>query len=570
MNVKDFYKYIEQPELLNASTVAELQELLKAYPYFQTAHVLYLKSLYNQNNFKFNYQLKFSSVHVNNRKKLLFYLKGKTPSLAYSTESTDEKSKSFHIESHESDPSKDALLDIDKEEVIDSSDLIEDLFEESKEEYLEEVSVSAEKSEGAVVENVSELEADTALVIDSKAIILNLEIKGESPIEEHINEDLLDFEPAEISKTDDDSKGLGNESEVLIEDLKPEVQIELSDDFEVKPTDNTLEKPEGENENNKEEAVNANELVGIEAKHESKLEEDVSIVTERPLATVVVAENLSPREILQRRINEIKKSKQEHSTETIKESKPDFEKGVVQSVVQEKEPAIDADVNEVQKHVLKAVLKDVNIQEDETILEQEEKEVLGESVSNTNINETDILGDELSDLIQIAAPAEYFLEDLSSEPGIKLETKFSKRRKKAKSESKQSFSYWVKHLQNKKDQQLVNKAKSKPEKKVKPSKEKPVSKLNEKSSLIDSFLADTKPKAIKPKQQVVNALKDKKNTKDETDEAFMTETLAQIYIKQAYYDKAIEAYVKLSLKYPKKNTYFATQIKKVKTLQLNS
>lgn len=566
MNVKDFYKYIEQPELLNASTVAELQELLKAYPYFQTAHVLYLKSLYNQNNFKFNYQLKFSSVHVNNRKKLLFYLKGKTPSLAYNTESTDEKSKSFYIESHESDLSKDALLDIDHEKVIDSSDLIEDLFEESKEEYLEEVSVSAEQSEGAVVENVLELEADTALVTDSKTIIFNPEIKGESPIEEHINGDLLDFESVESSKTDDASKGLGNESEVSIEDLKPEVQIELSDDLEVKPTDTTLEKPEDENENNKEEAVNANELVGIEAKHGTKLDEDATIAIEKPLATVVVAENLSPREILQRRIDEIKKSKQEYSTETIKESNPDFEKGVVQ----EKELAIDADVNEVQKHALKAVLKDVNIQEDETILEQEEKEVLGESVSNTNINETDILGDELSDLIQIAAPAEYFLEDLSSEPGIKLETKFSKRRKKAKSESKQSFSYWVKHLQNKKDQQSVNKAKAKPEKKVKPLEEKPVSKLNEKSSLIDSFLADTKPKAIKPKQQVVNALKDRKNTKDETDEAFMTETLAQIYIKQAYYDKAIEAYVKLSLKYPKKNTYFATQIKKVKTLQLNS
>ena len=78
MNVSDFYKYIEHPEQLNASTVAELQEVLEAYPYFQTAHFLYLKSLYNQNNFKFNDQLKFSSVHLNNRKKLLIFLKNKT------------------------------------------------------------------------------------------------------------------------------------------------------------------------------------------------------------------------------------------------------------------------------------------------------------------------------------------------------------------------------------------------------------------------------------------------------------------------------------------------------------
>ena len=52
-------------------------------------------------------------------------------------------------------------------------------------------------------------------------------------------------------------------------------------------------------------------------------------------------------------------------------------------------------------------------------------------------------------------------------------------------------------------------------------------------------------------------------------EAFMTETMAQIYLKQGYYYKALNTYEKLSLKYPEKSVYFATQIQKIKELISN-
>ena len=48
-----------------------------------------------------------------------------------------------------------------------------------------------------------------------------------------------------------------------------------------------------------------------------------------------------------------------------------------------------------------------------------------------------------------------------------------------------------------------------------------------------------------------------------------TETLARIYLKQKRYDRAIEIFKSLSLKYPEKNSYFADQIRFLEKLIVN-
>lgn len=59
-------------------------------------------------------------------------------------------------------------------------------------------------------------------------------------------------------------------------------------------------------------------------------------------------------------------------------------------------------------------------------------------------------------------------------------------------------------------------------------------------------------------------------TEELEDDSCFTETLAKIYVKQGRYEKALEIIRKLSLKTPKKNTYFADQIRFLEKLIINA
>ena len=97
--------------------------------------------------------------------------------------------------------------------------------------------------------------------------------------------------------------------------------------------------------------------------------------------------------------------------------------------------------------------------------------------------------------------------------------------------------------------------------------EKFTSPLQDKLAIIDKFITEN-PK-IKPITS--NAPKPKLvNNDDAISDSLMTETLARIYLEQKNYDKAIQSYKILSLKYPEKSSFFAHQIKLVKELKDNN
>ena len=84
-------------------------------------------------------------------------------------------------------------------------------------------------------------------------------------------------------------------------------------------------------------------------------------------------------------------------------------------------------------------------------------------------------------------------------------------------------------------------------------------------ALIDAFLSQ-QPK-IKPLDKKAKKQEDLSESSWTTTDELMTETLAKIFVKQKKYDKAIQAYEILRLKYPEKNSFFANQINDLKNKQ---
>ena len=94
--------------------------------------------------------------------------------------------------------------------------------------------------------------------------------------------------------------------------------------------------------------------------------------------------------------------------------------------------------------------------------------------------------------------------------------------------------------------------------------------------LIDDFIEKSESEAplclkpLKEEAEISVTPSEEVSAAEEEDDSCFTETLAKIYVKQQRYSKALEIIKKLSLKYPKKNAYFADQIRFLEKLIINA
>ncbi|MCD6332481.1 MAG: hypothetical protein J7L89_04335, partial [Bacteroidales bacterium] len=91
MNKDQFIQNLNHPELLDNSSLTELGEVIREFPYCQPAQLLFLKNLQNEENIRFNKQLKLAAVYSNDRK-LLYDLLHLKPGMVQQKPVPDESS----------------------------------------------------------------------------------------------------------------------------------------------------------------------------------------------------------------------------------------------------------------------------------------------------------------------------------------------------------------------------------------------------------------------------------------------------------------------------------------------
>jgi tetratricopeptide (TPR) repeat protein len=88
-----------------------------------------------------------------------------------------------------------------------------------------------------------------------------------------------------------------------------------------------------------------------------------------------------------------------------------------------------------------------------------------------------------------------------------------------------------------------------------------------KEAIINKFI-EASPKISPIKSGTISIVNFDINKEDNS--SLMTETLAKVYLEQKKYQKAIQAYEILILKYPEKSSFFADRISDIKILQQNN
>ncbi len=70
MNLQQFIGFVDNPMLLSNSSTPMMEDVVREFPYFQAAHLLYAKNLSNTGSIHYNTKLKIAAAYSADRKKL--------------------------------------------------------------------------------------------------------------------------------------------------------------------------------------------------------------------------------------------------------------------------------------------------------------------------------------------------------------------------------------------------------------------------------------------------------------------------------------------------------------------
>ncbi|GGG36557.1 hypothetical protein GCM10011344_41750 [Dokdonia pacifica] len=201
MNTQAFTYLLEHPENISSVHTSDIRSLIDDFPYFQSAHALYIKGLKNQESFTYNKALKVTAAHTTDRSVLFEYI---TSDVFIQNEiSTQIKQQETHLRALQVENLQDVSLQVQEEEQEKASKILDpNLFVEKKDSEITKRSPKEILSVGKPLDfDQNEVHSFQEWLQLSRFS----PIKREKPSSEIIKKDTLP-KPTETQNTDTNSK----------------------------------------------------------------------------------------------------------------------------------------------------------------------------------------------------------------------------------------------------------------------------------------------------------------------------------------------------------------------------
>jgi len=539
MNKEEFYNYLSNPELLSNISETDIDDIIAEFPYFQTAYILKAKILSNKKSIKFDNQIKTTSLYALDRRLLYKYIN--TNYSAQSIKEEAQKEEIILVEKHETiEKAETETVAETKEPEIITENPTEEIVEGEKEikpvtekEITEEVKLAEEKE--LVTEKTESQKEEKAepIITETKQeeIIAESKEPEEATIvsDEPKQEQIQEIE--QVVEAKKETEIIAEEATETVEEAKPKeiAKPVIKTRFSGKRTvaDEILDKLRSRIENQEGESI-ADKILREAKERKAKKKLQVTETSKKKEKAVSKPEPIiekieKPEIIKEKELEIIKPKKKIYFVKIDSDKLKSHQEEEKQETITEQEKV---------KPIEKRKIYFVKINAESLFSKStkvEEKETISEDII---VEPPIIIEPELEELIEQPVASYYNIEDeIEEEP----ET--------ISPSSEMGFADWLNFVENR--------------------NKKP--KETNKNSLIDKFISENPSISINVEDNT-NQENEEKPTKKGTEDSFVTETLANIYIKQKHYEKAILAMEKLSLKYPQKNSYFANRINEIKNL----
>jgi hypothetical protein len=594
--VDKFLIYHSNPLELGQQHVSDLQLLIQQYPYCQSLRILLAKA--SEGSSQFTHHLGIAAAFTSSRENLHHFIQhpeafvtqiNTDVEFVEAEEITDKDfGQAFGVDLNEmnmtekkASVSENDVEDdfIEAEEVLASADVEESEIAEIEEPVSETVE-EQELPEEIVVE-ITEVEEPVTQTIEEQEeeIQASAEVE-EQELPEEMVEDISDVEEPVNEKVEKQEEGILASADVEEQELVEEVVEDIAKVEE--PVTETKEEQEEEIQVSAD--VEEQELPEEMVEDISDVEEPISETVEEQEEEIQASADVEEQELPEEMVEDIS-DVEEPISETVEEQEEEIHASS-EIEVQELPEEMVEDISDVEEPVT------------ETIEEQEEEIHASADVEEQELVEEKVGGEKPKDEFVFESPmqSDFFAftqkeKQEESTNTLGLVNKDQDITQYNDDTMPYTFLWWLnktrkEHASNARPF-AANEPVKKSEAPVDPIQDSlnnqiaenifhlkgveeiavnfkrnvtvPFDFQNKGNNIIDKFIKE-EPQIRAPAPNKVDTENKAKKSSEDTNEV-VSETLAKIYVEQMLYHKALDVYKKLSLKFPEKSAYFASQIK---------